>query len=138
MTDMAGSVALRAAPGSGCALQDHVWPLAPNDLGRTPATSRRARPERRILLSRSGARRRPRSVAPGDEVHAFPPEHRLGAAGRRDDGRPIQVQDEAEPVGPAPATKPLGVLVHVRLRVVQVLGEAAPIAGCTLARYTKP
>ena len=65
------------------------------------------------------------SVAPVDEVHALPPEDRLGAAGRRDDGRLIQVQDDAEPVGPALATKPLGIPVHFRLRVSQVLGEAA-------------
>jgi len=78
------------------------------------------------------------SVAPIDEVHALPPEDRLGASGRRDDGRLIQVQDDAEPVGPALATKPLGIPVHFRHRVSQVLGEAARLAGVPTARHHDP
>src|SRR4249919_554526 len=97
-----------------------VWPWV-RSRDRLPGACRRAPPGASgPPRSRSAARRRSRSVAPVDEMHALPPEYRLGAGGRRDDGRPIQVQDEAEPVGPALSTKPLGVLVDSSPRVVQV------------------
>jgi hypothetical protein len=110
------------------------------NLDYPPAASRPAPPGASgPSRSRSRARRRSRSLAPVDEVHALPAEYRRGARrGRRDDGRPIQVQDEAEPVGPALATKPLGVLVHFRLRVLQVIGERALLAGVTSARHDEP
>jgi hypothetical protein len=47
------------------------------------------RPQRPIFLAVDQQRRRSPSVAPVDEVDALPPEDRLGAAGRRDNGRPI-------------------------------------------------
>jgi hypothetical protein len=96
------------------------------------------RPERPVLLAVDQELGEAASVPPVDEVHALPPQDRLGASGRRDDGRLIQVQDDAEPVGPALATKPLGIPVYFRLRVSQVLGKAARLAGVPSARHHHP
>ena len=130
-------MALRAAlcPVAGFRIT-YVW--GPNDLGRHPAACRPARPgasgppRNRLELGEGRAQSRPSTKY----TRSQPSIGWVCRAARY--GRPIQVQDEAEPVGPAFATKPLGVLVHVRLRVVQVLGEAALLAGVTSARHREP
>ena len=109
--------------------------------GRTGAAGLRQhadehRPERPILLAVDQEFGEGPSVAPVDEIHALPPEDRLGASGRRDDGRLIQVQDDAEPVGPALAPKPPGIPVDFRLRVSQVLGRPRGSLECPLPATT--